>query len=185
MTEAKKHGFDGFLETYAGSIPDQKFIAVGMDLNQLGLDMSRPSNQPLVTEWGGPFSDRSHPPIRPDFTLPESYNVRNAPPLLSKIPSFSENTLFAVFYQYPRDVKQHAAAAQLYKRDWRWHKKLQQWMKKATEHGDPQSLPSMKEERGFYWFFDANSWQPAKKEFILNYEHLYHPPDLGQIPAQS
>lgn len=83
-----------------------------------------------------------------------------------------------------------------YERDWRWHKKLQQWMMKAKEFGDPQQLPSQREERGYYYFFDVNNWRrdrvsgmvvrprngtladacAMQKEFILNYDHLHHIP---------
>lgn len=30
---------------------------------------------------------------------------------------------------------------------------------KAKEFGEPQPLPSQKEERGYYYFFDVNNWR--------------------------
>lgn len=114
---------------------------------------------PLHKDWAGPFADLSQRGVIPEFTLPPAYTIQNVPPLESKIGSFSDETLFAIFYQCPRDVAQDLAAQELYARDWRWHKKLQQWMMKAKEFGEPQMLPSMKEERGYYYFFDANNWR--------------------------
>jgi len=54
-----------------------------------------------------------------------------------------------------------------YSRDWRWHKKLQQWMMKAKEFGEPQPLPSQKEERGYYYFFDVNNWRRERVSLLL------------------
>lgn len=135
------------------------------------------SNSPLHVDWAGPFAEANARAMIPEFTLPAAYTVQ-VPPLHSKMASFSDETLFVIFYQQPGDIAQEWAAAELYvlracmdvacsdgvcigryERDWRWHKKLQQWMMKAKEFGDPQQLPSQREERGYYYFFDVNNWR--------------------------
>ena len=73
--------------------------------------------------------------------------------------SFSAETLLAIFYQFPRDILQEIAAQELYNRDWRWHMKLQQWMMKAKEFGEPVQSQSRQEERGVYYFWNANEWR--------------------------
>lgn len=71
------------------------------------------SNSPLYTDWAGPFADLSARPIIPEFVLPLAYTVQNVPPLHSKISSFSDETLFVIFYSNPRDTAQEMAATEL------------------------------------------------------------------------
>lgn len=112
----------------------------------------------------------------PDFTLPQAYTVTNVPPLQTKIGNFSDDTLFMIFYQLPRDEAQHWAADELfvialssgtlsaddgirYRRDWRWHKVRKQWMMKCRDAQDPIVSADRTQERGFYIFWDLNQWQ--------------------------
>ncbi|KAL9081859.1 MAG: hypothetical protein Q9159_006961 [Coniocarpon cinnabarinum] len=173
VTDLDRYGLKGFLSELHNLNPDQTAVRLGMDLNQLGLDLNRQG--PLHTDWAGPFADQNTRPVVPHFQLPTAYTVQNVPPLEEKLPSFSDETLFTIFYSMPRDKAQELAANELYSRDWRWHKRMQQWMMKAKEFGEPVQLPSQKEERGWYYFFDLQNWKRERKEFILNYEHLYHP----------
>ena len=173
MSEIDRYGITGLLAELRGSSPDQLSLRLGMDLSTLGLDLTRQG--PLHVDWAGPFADAHTRPVVPDFKLPPAYTVQNVPPLEEKLPSFSDETLFTIFYSMPRDRAQELAANELYSRDWRWHKRMQSWMMKAKEFGEPVQLPSQKEERGWYYFFDVQNWKRERKEFILNYEHLYHP----------
>lgn len=60
--------------------------------------------------------------------LPSCYNVQESPHASSKIRSFTEETLFYIFYGMPRDRLQELAAAELtLKRNWRFHKDLRLW----------------------------------------------------------
>jgi len=119
------------------------------------------SNRPdsLCTDWAGPFADPTGRPIIPDFILPNAYTVTNVAPIIEKMGSFSDETLFMIFYQNPRDELQELSASELYNRDWRWHKKLQQWMMKAKEYGEPVMSQSRQDERGFYYFWNVNEWR--------------------------
>lgn len=107
--------------------------------------------------------------IEPEYQLPSCYNVQ-PPPASSKIGAFSDETLFFVFYSQPRDAMQEAAAEQLYKRNWRYHKDLHLWLTKDINSEPIQKTSTF--ERGSYIFFDPNSWEKVQKEFVLVFEHL-------------
>jgi len=58
-------------------------------------------------------------PARPEvpadgsFAIPECYIVHNVQPIATKIPNFSDETLFLLFYQETGDVQQIEAAREL------------------------------------------------------------------------
>ena len=162
MSEFERWALPGLLAMIPAESPDHSSLAIGQDLTALGLDLNRPDNSPLYPTFGVPFGDPNNNgmlrPVIPDFSLPPSYSVTNVSPLHTKMQSFSDDTLFAIFYQYPRDIMQEHAAAELYSRDWRWHKELRQWMMKDLHSAPPQQLNS-KQERGAYVFFDVNNWR--------------------------
>jgi len=167
MNDEEKWGMPGILAQIIQDSPDYNQLAMGMDLSSLGLDLQ--STEPLINTFGSPFDDR---PVIPSFTLPPAYTVTNVPPLATKMDSFSDETLIMIFYQYPRDILQELAAQQLYKRDWRWHKELRQWMMKDAQYGVGPTRINERQERGFYIFFDVNGWRRERREFVLDYEHL-------------
>jgi len=81
-----------------------------------------------------------------------------------------------MFYTNVGDVLQLAAAAELYKRDWRYHKEERVWITRA-----PGMVPSEKRdtyERGTYYFFDVSSWRKVPKDFHLDYDKLEDRPTL-------
>lgn len=51
--------------------------------------------------------------MQPEFALPQCYTVHNVHKLDTKVPSFSDETLFYMFYTMPRDVMQEVAAGEL------------------------------------------------------------------------
>jgi CCR4-NOT transcription complex subunit 2 len=156
MTDMERWGIPGLLAMFNRDHPDFSEMSFGTDLSALGLDLS--SNSPLYPTFGVPFDNAGPRPVIPDFHLPVAYAVNNVPPLEQRIQNFTDDTLFAIFYQYPRDVKQELAAQELYNRDWRWHKDLRQWMMKDATLPPPQRLTAQT-ERGFYIFFDATNWK--------------------------
>lgn len=113
MSEIDRFGLPGLLAMIPPDSQDHSGLAVGQDLTVLGLDLNRPDNSPLYPAFGSPFTEAGSRPVIPDFTLPAAYTVTNVPPLHTKMPSFSDETLFAIFYQYPRDILQEAAAQEL------------------------------------------------------------------------
>ncbi|KAK4544047.1 hypothetical protein LTR36_004545 [Oleoguttula mirabilis] len=156
MSDNEKYGLAALVAAFearrtleSGGQPDQTLppamrhsVFLGQDLNSLGLDLDSPD--PLYTTFtpfpslaaanGGSsgqfdFHDRH---MVPDFTLPSAYTVTNVPPLSSRMSAFSDETLFSIFYQNPRDLLQELASIELTARDWRWHKVLRQWLQKDT-----------------------------------------------------
>jgi len=97
--------------------------------------------------------------------------VNNVPDASSRMPNFSDDTLLKIFYTQPRDILQETAAAELYSRDWRWHKELRQWMMKDNPMSQPTRL-SERSERGVYIFFNPANWTRERREFLLNYDEL-------------
>ena len=168
MSEAEKWGLPGLLAKIRSNDASSAFT-MGVDINSLGLDLDSP--EPLFATFSTPFADNRSRPVIPEFTLPGGYTVTNVPALATRMSAFSDETLFFVFYQNPRDVVQELAAGELYSRDWRWHKELQQWMMKDSQMAAPIRV-SERSERGVYIFFDANNWRRERREFVLNYDHL-------------
>lgn len=82
------------------------------------------------------------------------------PAASSKIGQFSDETLFYIFYTQPRDFLQEAAAAELYRHNWRYHKELRLWLTKET--GTEATQKTSTYERGSYVFFDPTSWEKIK-----------------------
>jgi CCR4-NOT transcription complex subunit 2 len=161
MTERERNGLVGLAAKLDPDHPDFSEFAVGIDITTLGLDLN--STEPLYKTFATPFgpANSSARPAIPDFVLPASYTVNNVPPLHAKLSSFSDDALFAVFYQNPRDVAQELAAQELYTRDWRWHMQYRQWMQKDDSFPPPRPI-SAREERGTYIFWDTKQWQKER-----------------------
>jgi CCR4-NOT transcription complex subunit 2 len=79
------------------------------------------------------------------------------PPPLQKMSQFTDETLFYIFYAMPRDLLQQAAAAELYAREWRYHRELKLWFTRMPGTEPTQKTPTY--ERGTYIYFDVHSWQ--------------------------
>ncbi|KAL9079673.1 MAG: hypothetical protein Q9157_001449 [Trypethelium eluteriae] len=180
MTELEQYGLEGLFARINPNHPDHSPLALGHDLTTLGIDLNSPD--PIYPTFGGPFSNPSERPAVPEYTTPQAYYVHNVQPLHARIPSFSDETLIAIFYQYPRDIIQENAAAELYNRDWRWHKKLQQWMMKDLQFGAPIQLgPGV--EKGWYLFWETATWRRERREFVLDFTDLDDRHTGNQNPA--
>ena len=111
MTELEQFGLEGLFARINPNHPDHSPLALGHDLTTLGIDLNSPD--PIFPTFGGPFSNPSDHPAVPEYATPQAYFVHNVQPLHTRIPSFSDETLIAIFYQYPRDIIQENAAAEL------------------------------------------------------------------------
>ena len=69
--------------------------------------------RPLYPTFAGPFAEPGSRPMQPDFRLPECYTVDNIHSVKEKIPSFSDETLFWIFYTQTRDIIQEFVATEL------------------------------------------------------------------------
>ena len=122
--------------------------------------------------------------MQPDFHLPECYTVDNVHRVREKIPGFSDETLFWIFYTQPRDIMQELAATELYvsivarmgtytdtnrtNRNWRYHKELMMWLTKDQAYGEPIPI-SPEAEKGSYVFFNHQTWQRARVSQALSH----------------
>ena len=80
------------------------------------------------------------------------------------------------------DVLQLAAAAELYARDWRYHKDERLWLTRA-----PGMEPTMKSgtyEQGRYYVFDLVTWRKLLREMHIEYASLEDRPHLP-MPQQQ
>jgi len=157
--------------------PNLVSLALGADLTTLGLNLNSEVN--LFPTFGGPWAETPCRPQDIDFHVPHEYLTNTAireklAPV--KLNRYKDDILFYMFYTNVGDVLQMAAAAELYNRDWRYHKEERVWITRA-----PGMAPSEKTttyERGTYYFFDVNSWRKVPKEFHLDYDKLEDRPSL-------
>ncbi|BDD56085.1 hypothetical protein MAP00_001562 [Monascus purpureus] len=171
MSEIDKFGLSGLLRMIHSESPDVASLAVGQDLMTLGLDLNQA--EPLHTSFASPFvSSMSAVPLEQDFSLPSCYSVANIQPLQSRIPSFSDETLFYVFYSMPRDIMQELVAEELMGRKWRYHKIERCWLTRDETYPGPVDVERGVSERGVYLLWDPASWKKVRREFILRYEDL-------------
>ncbi|KAL2872350.1 NOT2/NOT3/NOT5 family protein [Aspergillus lucknowensis] len=171
MSELDKFGLAGLLRMIHSDSADVASLAVGQDLMTLGLDLNQP--EPLHSSFVSPFV-ASVPgiPLEQDFALPSCYSVANVQPLRPRIPSFSDETLFYIFYSMPRDAMQEAAAEELMGRKWRYHKIERCWLTRDEAYPGPVDVERGVSERGVYLLWDPASWKKVRREFILRYEDL-------------
>ncbi|KAK5806212.1 hypothetical protein VI817_000470 [Penicillium citrinum] len=171
MSELDRFGLAGLLRMIHSESPDVASLAVGQDLMTLGLDLNQP--EPLHTSFASPFvSSMSAVPLEQDFSLPSCYNVANIQPLQSRIPGFSDETLFYIFYSMPRDITQELVAEELMGRKWRYHKLERCWLTRDETYPGPMDVERGVSERGVYLLWDPASWKKIRREFILRYEDL-------------
>lgn len=149
---------------------DYTASSMGQDITKFGLDLSEDSE--ILRNLGSPWVETSRSDVEPYFTLPPSItNIIPPPgPCDGKIQSFSDETLFYIFYMKPRDTLQEYAARELVARNWRYHKDIQVWLTKDS-NVEP-ILVSQDVERGVYIFFDPHNWEKIKKEFVLHYSSV-------------
>ncbi|KAI8799735.1 hypothetical protein BJ742DRAFT_659916, partial [Cladochytrium replicatum] len=159
----------GLIDVIRMTDQSKNLLSVGQDLTSLGLNLN--ASESLNGSFLSPFSDDPALGAEPQFSAPQCYSLpQPPPPAVSKIQSFSDETLFYVFYTMPREAVQEAAAQELYNRMWRFHKDLKLWLTK--ESGSDPVVKGNGFERGVYVFFDPVSWNRVKKEFVLHYDQL-------------
>ncbi|EFR00017.1 transcription subunit 2 general negative regulator [Nannizzia gypsea CBS 118893] len=179
MSEHDRFGLAGLLRMIHSDSPDVASLAIGQDLMSLGLDLNQ--QEPLHQTFASPFiSSNVSVPLRPDFTLPACYNVANVQPLQTRIPSFSDETLFYIFYSMPRDIMQELVAEELMGRKWRYHKVERAWLTRDDTYPNPVEVERGISERGVYLWWDTSSWKKVRREFILRYADLDNRLDPGR-----
>ncbi|XP_005097158.2 CCR4-NOT transcription complex subunit 2 [Aplysia californica] len=176
-------GIVGLLSFIRAAEQDANMVALapGIDLTTLGLNLNSPEN--LYSMFQSPFAESACRPQDIDYHVPAEYLTnmfirdKLAPIKLNR---YSEDLLFYLFYMNGGDVLQLAAAAELYSRDWRYHKEERVWLTRAPQYEVFGKTSTS--ERGTYIFFDANNWRRNAKEFHLEYDKLEERP---VIPSYS
>jgi CCR4-NOT transcription complex subunit 2 len=192
MGELDRFGLAGLLRMIHSESPDVASLAVGQDLMTLGLDLNQPeyapisapfsrhqltdsgASRPLHTSFASPFvSSMSAVPLEQDFSLPSCYNVANIQPLQSRIPGFSDETLFYIFYSMPRDIIQELVAEELMGRKWRYHKLERCWLTRDETYPGPVDVERGMSERGVYLLWDPASWKKIRVRIDIESERQY------------
>lgn len=169
LSAADRWGLLGLLASIKGTDPDAQLLGSGTDLAQMGLDLTALGalSSTFITPWSDSSAAQS---VEPEFHLPACYNVQAPAPGPQKVASFSDETLFFMFYSSPRDTLQEVAAQELYNRNWRYHKEARVWLTKETGQSPLQKDAAF--ERGTYTFFDPERWEKVKKDATIYYEQL-------------
>lgn len=159
-------------------------LALGHDLTTLGLNLNAVEN--LYQNFGGPWADSPCRPQDIDYCVPPEYltnaNIMDklAPIKLNR---YTDDLLFYLFYNFGGEAFQLAAAAELYNRDWRYHKEEKCWITRAS--GQAVVERTATHERGTYFVFDATHWRKVPKEMTLEYDKLEERPMLPPQQQQS
>jgi len=157
--------------------PQLAQLAMGSDLTTLGLNLNSPEN--LYQNFASPWADTQCRPQDIDYHVPTEYltNTMIRDKLAPiKLARYGDDLLFFLFYVFPGDVLQIAAAAELFNRDWRYHKEERIWITRAS--GQEPLVKTSTYERGTYHYFDCQSWRKVAKEFHLDYDKLEDRPAL-------
>ncbi|KAG0371553.1 hypothetical protein BGX24_001517 [Mortierella sp. AD032] len=168
LDDHDRFGLFGMLGVIRMADQDATTLTLGRDLTTLGLSLNsaEPLHGSFVSPW---FEGPASSDVEAEFHVPACYNVQPPPPVQAKLGSVLDETLFYMFYSMPRDALQDAAAVELYNRHWRYHKELRLWLMK-DQSSEQSKTPTF--ERGSYIFFDPNSWEKVKKDFIVMYDAL-------------
>ena len=96
-------------ELHSPSLPYP--VVCSLSLTLTSQILRRSIYQNLITPWSDASAAGT---VEPEFQLPPCYNVQPPPPGPQKAASFSDETLFFMFYASPRDALQEVAAQELY-----------------------------------------------------------------------
>uniref|UniRef100_A0A915HXQ9 NOT2/NOT3/NOT5 C-terminal domain-containing protein n=1 Tax=Romanomermis culicivorax TaxID=13658 RepID=A0A915HXQ9_ROMCU len=160
-------------------------LALGHDLTTLGLNLNAVERN-LYQNFGGPWADSPCRPQDIDYCVPPEYLTNaNIMDKLSpiKLNRYTDDLLFYLFYNFGGEAFQLAAAAELYNRDWRYHKEEKCWITRAS--GQAVVERTAMHERGTYFVFDATHWRKVPKEMTLEYDKLEERPMLPPQQQQS
>ncbi|WVR05908.1 hypothetical protein IAU60_002934 [Kwoniella sp. DSM 27419] len=160
---------------------DRGMLVFGEELEELGMDVNGEDAlfPTFVTPWTDANSLSQPPRIEETYHIPQCYHVQ-APPVTTKLPNFTEDTLFLAFYLSPQDVQQLEVAEELYTRGWRYHTDLQTWITSPTLpnidlvsiHSEGSGQPHW--IRGPFMYLDTRTWtkQRTLEDFTIDAQLL-------------
>ncbi|XP_013603695.1 PREDICTED: probable NOT transcription complex subunit VIP2 [Brassica oleracea var. oleracea] len=169
-------GMLGLVNVINQTNPDVTTLALGIDLQAMGLDMTSKEN--LFKTFASPWANEPLKEDQDHFDLPQCYNaIQLPPPNQEMFRRFAMKTLFYIFYSMPKDEAQLYAANELNNRYWFYHKEHKCWFKRI---GKPL-LQTNAYERGTYDCFDPDKFETVQKEnIVIYYEMLERRPSLPQ-----
>ncbi|KAH3661228.1 hypothetical protein OGAPHI_006635 [Ogataea philodendri] len=173
LSDMDKYGLNALLPVLKMQNNELNTITTGLDLNMLGLDMTRKNENVQISKtFASPWLETSRSEVEPIFSVPKSFEIKNdeLASVESRISTFNDETLFFIFYSKPRDVLQELVARELNSRNWRYHKDLQVWLTKDSNVEPTVNGPAS--ENGTYVFFDPTSWEYVTKDFVLYYQSI-------------
>jgi len=174
-----QYGMIGLLTFIRAAETDPNLVSLALGYDLTTLDLNLNSEVSLHPTFGGPWAKTPCRPQDIDYHVPFEYltnsSIRDklAPVRLNR---YEDDVLFFMLYTSVGDVLQLAAAAELYNRDWRYHKEDKVWITRAP--GMPPAEKTSTYERGTYYFFDVANWRKVPKEFHLDYDKLEVGPSL-------
>ena len=186
MSDKEKFGIKGYIALSEGPNSTFRSLLRGQDLGQLGLNMN--SDAPLLSSYTGPFASPNTHPLRPldsEYHIPDCYTIKKVAPLQTRINSFSDETLFYMFYSMPRDYMQVLVAQELMERKWRYHMHEQMWMMRDENSGGYAYNDDRSSEQGYYIWWDKNLWKKVRRAYTLRYADLDDMPNVGSGGTQG
>jgi CCR4-NOT transcription complex subunit 2 len=171
-TITDQYGLVGLLQMIqqAEKNPDTSTL-LNYDLTTLGLSME--SQNDLYPSFLSPFSDSQARPYEIDYQVPFEYQMgmqirEKLPPL--NFNTLNEDTLFFLFYLFGNDHVQLLSAAELYRRDWRYHKDERLWLTRIKNIMPDHKYETY--ETGVYCVFDVQLWRKTHKSMRIDYDKL-------------
>ncbi|KAL0223279.1 hypothetical protein P9112_002669 [Eukaryota sp. TZLM1-RC] len=160
-SQADRHGLLGLVSLMKADNADLTQLALGTDLMQLGLNLN--STEVLYSKFDSPFDVHHKSDLVDDlrFELPPCYYSKSPTLKVKHFYNFTEDTLFYVFYSFPRDVLQNLASDELVRRGWMYHKMRQVWLKphEGKEHT--------------YLVFDHDLWKLVTKSEEIDHSECF------------
>ncbi|CAG9534739.1 unnamed protein product [Cercopithifilaria johnstoni] len=185
-----QYGMLGFLSAYRGMQihPALATLAIGEDPANMGLGMNNrlvvrnPSGygrREIHVNYGGPWAEMPDYSAHAETKIPNEYrtNLLLGDKLAQlKFSMLEEDTLFYIFYNYPGEQYQIAAAYELYMREWRYHKMDRLWLRRFDHKSVVEYTTTY--ERGLYNVFDRSRWRKLTVRTTLLYKDLEGKPIL-------
>ncbi|VDM09179.1 unnamed protein product [Wuchereria bancrofti] len=187
-------GMIGFLSAYRAMPLDPTLatLTIGEDPVNMGLGMNSKLEVPdpsghgrreIHLNYGGPWAERPNHAPHIEAKIPEVYktNLLIGDKLAQiKFSLLEEDALFYIFYNYPGEQYQIAAAYELYGKEWRYHKVERVWVKRLNYESVTEQTNTF--EKGMYYIFDPVHWRKMPRKMTLKYEDLERrvaiPPDM-------
>jgi len=127
----------------------------------------------LYPSFLSPFSDSQARPYEIDYQVPLEYQmgmqIRDKLPPLN-FNTLNEDTVFFLFYLFGNDQVQLLSAAELYRRDWRYHKEERLWLTRIKNVMPDHKFDTY--ETGVYCVFDVPLWRKIHKSMRIDYDKL-------------